>query len=259
MTARLRLRYSKLGKVRFTSQRDVARMWERALRRSGLPVAWSAGFSPRPLLSFGLALPTGAESLGEFLDVVLDATESQVMAGMVVEHRVHELPSVLDALLPEGISVQAAAALAGATASLQEAVASCGWDLEVNGVTGQELVARVERVLGAAHVPVRRVRKGKTVDDDLRPSILALLPVLDTSGDGGATEGGTVRLRAELATRPRGVRPGELLQGLGADLALVRACRTHQWIERDGTRWEPLTTGGALPGAVATHAMERAS
>ena len=47
-------------------------MWERALRRSGLPVAWSEGFSPRPLLSFGLALPTGGESLAEYLDVRLD-------------------------------------------------------------------------------------------------------------------------------------------------------------------------------------------
>jgi radical SAM-linked protein len=69
---RLRFRYAKLGKIRFTSQRDVARMWERALRRSGLPVAWSEGFSPRPLLSFGLALPTGAESLAEYLDARLE-------------------------------------------------------------------------------------------------------------------------------------------------------------------------------------------
>ena len=49
-------------------------MWERALRRSGLPVAWSEGFSPRPLLSFGLALPTGDESLAEYLDVRLSLT-----------------------------------------------------------------------------------------------------------------------------------------------------------------------------------------
>ncbi len=65
---RVRLRFSKMGKIRFTSHRDVARMWERALRRSRLPVALSQGFSPHPLLSFGLALPTGCESQGEYLD-----------------------------------------------------------------------------------------------------------------------------------------------------------------------------------------------
>ena len=61
---RIRFRFSKLGKIRFTSQRDVARMWERALRRAGLPLAYTEGFSPRPQLSFGLALPTGARVAG---------------------------------------------------------------------------------------------------------------------------------------------------------------------------------------------------
>ena len=69
---RIRFRFAKLGKIRFTSQRDVARMWERALRRAELPLAYTEGFSPRPQLSFGLALPTGCESLAEYLDVVLD-------------------------------------------------------------------------------------------------------------------------------------------------------------------------------------------
>jgi len=66
---RVRLRFTKLGKIRWTSHRDVARMWERALRRTSLPVARTAGFNPRPKVSFGLALPTGHESVAEFLDV----------------------------------------------------------------------------------------------------------------------------------------------------------------------------------------------
>ena len=67
----VRMRFTKLGKIRWTSHRDVARMWERALRRAGLPVAYTQGFSPRPQLSFGLALPTGCESVAEYLDVSL--------------------------------------------------------------------------------------------------------------------------------------------------------------------------------------------
>ena len=59
MNSRYRIRFSKLGKIRFTSHRDVARMWERALRRATLPVAYTEGFSPHPKLSFGLALSTG--------------------------------------------------------------------------------------------------------------------------------------------------------------------------------------------------------
>src|SRR6478672_6634244 len=66
---KVRIRFSKLGKIRFTSHRDVARIWERALRRAAVPVAYTEGFSPHPKLSFGLALSTGHESLGEYLDV----------------------------------------------------------------------------------------------------------------------------------------------------------------------------------------------
>jgi radical SAM-linked protein len=66
---RVRLRFAKVGKVRWTSHRDVARMWERALRRIRLPLAYTQGFSPRPKVSFGLALSTGHESVAEYLDI----------------------------------------------------------------------------------------------------------------------------------------------------------------------------------------------
>jgi radical SAM-linked protein len=257
---KLRLRYAKLGRIRFTSQRDVARMWERALRRSGLPVAWSEGFSPRPLLSFGLALPTGAESLGEYLDVRLDQGgegASRADVGLRGDD-LAGLTERLSDLLPEGITVQVAALFPHDAGSLQQEVSSCVWELEVLGVTAEELTTRVEHLLGASSVVIRRERKGRAVEDDLRPAVRTLTPMAG-GVDGSAYGSSACRLRTELATRPRGVRPGELLEGLGADLVLARACRTHQWIERDGARWEPLGTGGEEPGAVAPHAQERAS
>ena len=65
------VRSTKLGKIRFTSHRDTARMWERALRRAELPGGDAQGFTPRPRISFGLALPTGAESVAEYVDIDL--------------------------------------------------------------------------------------------------------------------------------------------------------------------------------------------
>ena len=67
----LRVRYTKLGKIRFIGHRDVARIWERSLRKANIPVLYSQGFSPHPRISFGLALPTGFESEAEFVDVYL--------------------------------------------------------------------------------------------------------------------------------------------------------------------------------------------
>jgi radical SAM-linked protein len=219
---RLRLRFSKEGKIRFTSHRDVARMWERALRRSRLPVAYSQGFVPHPLVSFGLALPTGCESDGEYLDVRLGPPP-------LGETPVAEMPAALSALLPEGIDVQVAAFVAETEGSLQQEVGSCSWKLEVLGVAGEVLAGRVEAVLAAPILTVRRERKGRPTDDDVRPAILALTT---TSSNG--------HLRAELATRPLGVRPVDLVTALGTDAVLGTARRTHQWIERDGARFEPL-------------------
>ena len=70
-TTSIRIRFTKAGRVRFVSHRDVARLFERALRKLHLPVAYTEGFSPRPKLSFGLALTVAHESEAEYLDVEL--------------------------------------------------------------------------------------------------------------------------------------------------------------------------------------------
>jgi radical SAM-linked protein len=247
---KIRFRFSKTGKIRFTSHRDVARMWERALRRSRLPVALSQGFNPHPLLSFGLALPTGCESLGEYLDVRLDEAT-------VAEPNADELPTLLTELLPKGLEVQAAGYLPMAEGSLQQEVASCDWQLEVHEVAVEELAGRVERLLAAPSLTVQRERKGRQTEDDIRPAILTL--VLDPEEGSGQGVYPTGRVSARLATHPRGVRPSDLVAALGTDVVLARACRTHQWIERDGARFEPLSVSELDAGPVVTHAAGRAS
>ncbi len=246
--ARVRLRYTKLGKVRFTSHRDVVRMWERALRRSGVPVAWSEGFSPHLLMSFGLALPTGAESWAEYLDVALHAAPDPGM-----------LPELLSPLLPAGVDVDRAGRLGEDSASLQQEVSSCSWKLEVLGLTAEELGSRVERLLAAPSVMVERERKGRMTHDNLRPAVLSLSLAPAGGYPPGTAGPDGVWMDAELATRPRGVRPKELLEALGPEATLARACRMHQWIERDGARREPLEPRGDIARAGAAHAPERAS
>src|SRR5215469_11495224 len=112
---KLRIRFSKLGKIRWTSHRDLARMWERAFRRVNLPLAYSEGFSPRPKVSFGLALPTGHESVAEFLDVEL--TE----LGDSSDGELRRVAGRLSEALPVGVDATAVAVLAPGTPSLQEA------------------------------------------------------------------------------------------------------------------------------------------
>jgi len=273
---RIRFRFSKLGKIRFTSQRDVARMWERALRRARMPLAYTEGFSPRPQLSFGLALPTGAESLAEYVDVALDPDRAETTGVDLAT-----LPAALNALLPEGLEIEEAVLVERSKESLQQIVTSCSWTMRLVGPTRDELSTSVDALLAAPTVIITRERKGREELDDLRPSVLALA-VADAEADLAVDPTGrTVGLVAELSTQPRGVRPVELLRGLiavsapaahdtidgpadsgrpGSTPVLDRACRTQQWIERDGLRREPLL-GRVVPVGTdrAQHAMERAS
>src|SRR6266550_2638161 len=140
---RLRARFQKLGKVRWTSHRDVARMWERACRRVQLPLAWTGGFSPRPKLSFGLALPTGAESLAEYLDLEL-VPDAEVNA--------EGLPALLGPALPVGVDVTAVAAVDPRAPSLQEDVESCTWRLGFAPST--DLPTAVDRALASSSLLV---------------------------------------------------------------------------------------------------------
>lgn len=241
--SKLRVRFTKTGKIRFTSHRDVARIWERALRRAGLPVAYSEGFSPRPKLSFGLALSTGHESRGEYLDVNL---REGALGGDVAAE---VFPARVDPVLPEGIAVQTAVPLAPGADSLQQAVTSCTWHFQLSGLAPDELAAAVDRALSAGEIVVTRVRKGHEVTDDIRPGILDLQVLPHGPGPGW--------VEAELATQPRSLRPAELVSALDPALHADRVVRIHQWTLVGGARREviPLPPAATL----APHAQARAS
>ena len=66
---KLRVHFAKRGRLRFTSHRDFQRVFERAIRRAGVPVASSAGFSPHPKISYVGAASTGAASEAEYLEI----------------------------------------------------------------------------------------------------------------------------------------------------------------------------------------------
>lgn len=238
----IRIRFTKAGRVRFVSHRDVARLFERALRKLQLPVAYTEGFSPRPKLSFGLALTVAHESEAEYLDVEL-----------IEPIDLGALPAEFSSALPEGITVEAVIGIERSTPSLQQAIVSCDWRIEVIGASEPEISAAVADLLASSELPLERVRKGKTTVADVRPAILQL-EVAGPTDDG-------VELRARLATESVSLRPAELVRtidaAVGSDLDLVegRVRRTHQWMIVDGARCEPVRP----PGLSTRHELQRAS
>src|ERR1700735_2032098 len=91
---RLIVRYAKRSRMRFASHRDIARAVERGVRRAGLPISYSAGFTPHPKISYAGAAPTGTASEAEYLEIAL----TSACTAPDVRDR-------LDAALPDGIDV----------------------------------------------------------------------------------------------------------------------------------------------------------
>ena len=88
------VRYAKRGKMRFASHRDVARAFERGVRRAALPIAYSAGFTPHPKISYAGGAPTGVASEAEYLRLALTSRQAAT-----------EVRQRLNAALPDGIDV----------------------------------------------------------------------------------------------------------------------------------------------------------
>lgn len=221
----MRLRFVKHGPVRFISHRDVARAFERAFRIAELPLAFSAGFSPHPKVSFGPALAVGYESDAEYLD--LELVHGVDADGLVA--------AVSDGL-PEGMAVTGLVPLADRAPSLQESISALGYRVELDGAAPEELAERVGAFVARDRLEVTVTRKGEERIDDIRPSVLALSqPRPDEAV-----------IVVEVATRPRTLRVADVVSGLravssdAAPLAERRVVRTHQWIERGGARHEPL-------------------
>lgn len=247
----VRLRYSKLGKVRFTSHRDMARVWERAIRKVQLPIAYSEGFSPRAKLSFGLALPTVFESAAEYVDITLEETVD-----------VDPLPEMLTQVMPAGIDVTGAMALHGKVESLQECVESTTWSLFMNS-DPDELQTWAADLMAADELLVTRERKGKSRTDDVRP---AILEIEVKPGQPDDVPAATAEVFAHLAAKPRALRPLELLEinpsasteepsrtSVPSNFVLGR--RIHQFIAPVGARRDPLAVGAAE----APHSLSCAS
>ena len=118
---RLRIKYAKRGRARFASHRDFARAFERALRRAGVPMAYTSGYSPHPRISYANAAPTGAASEAEYLEIGL--------AQVADPERVR---TELDAALPDGLDVLAAeVAPAGA---LADQLTGSRWRIDLDGM-----------------------------------------------------------------------------------------------------------------------------
>lgn len=245
---KLRLRYAKRGKLRFASHRDIARTFERALRRAGVPMAYSQGFNPRPRVSWVGAAPTGTASEAEYVELA-------VVTPLDPKLLVNEL----DAALPPGIDVlEAVIATPG---SLAERIDGSQWRIELAGVTEDQLRPAVAALLAADAVEVDRMTKNGMRRMDVRPALVSVQVKASSSpdsGDGGAAGQGCGILEVVVRQTTPVVRPDDVLSAIRVVAALsppesIKAIRLAQGrLDDEGHLADPFAPDrGAAQAAVA--------
>lgn len=231
---KLRIRYAKRGRMRFTSTRDFQRALERAVRRAGLPMAYSAGFHPHPKISYANAAPTGAASEAEYVEISLT--------------RVVEPDSVragLDAGLPDGLDVVEVADAVDLPGALADHLQGSLWALRFRAGEGspdQEGVrAAAASFLATQELHVTRMMKKGPRDLDVRAAVVDLAVADEELAGVPAGQGDVVVLATVRHTTPT-VRPEEIWAALrrvgGTDLPRPVSTRLRQG---------PLTASGVAP------------
>ena len=211
------LRYSKIGLLKYVGHLDMLRHWERILRRAELPLAFSQGFSPHPLISLAAPLPVGQESQAEYLELELrEAVEPLALLVAVGES------------LPVGLRAMAAAAVPVATKSLMGLVRFA--DYRLHGLEVADLLPNLQGFLSTPSFAFTVKRKGGAKEVDIRP----LVREASISGD---------TVTACLATGSTGnLRPEDLLRALCANTPIA-IMRQELYLEPGGqlvTPWQFL-------------------
>ena len=197
---KLRLRYTKRGRLRFTSHRDIARAFERALRRAQVPMAYSAGFSPHPKISWVGAAPTGVASEAEYVEISVAERVDLV-----------RLQAALDESLPVGIDITEVVEAPVGT-SLPDRIEASHWAIRLPGVSLDAAQRAVSLFLTAEAVVVERLMKDGKRQLDARAAVVRM----SAAGDQDCATLDVVVRHVTPA-----VRPDDVLSGLRnvADLA----------------------------------------
>jgi radical SAM-linked protein len=189
---RLRVRYAKRGRLRFTSHRDFSRAFERAVFRARIPMAYSSGFNPHPRISYAGASPTGAASEAEYLEIGL----SEVVDPDDVRRSLAEA-------LPDGLDVLEVVVAEGG--SLAERLVASRWTLAVD-LPVAEAERAVAAFLAVDSVPVERMTKKGLRSFDCRAAVVSVAVREHPAG---------AELDLTLRHTVPAVRPDDVLTGLG--------------------------------------------
>lgn len=170
----IRFQFSKGAEVQFLSHLDLVRTMERAIRRAGLPIAYSEGFTPRPIMSYGYALPVGILSGAEYGDFTF-----------AVDLDPGEFVTLYNQHLPKGLEVLRAERRPEKTPTLMGEINAASWGVSLPKVSGsvEQVRARWQWLQDVDSFVVKRKTKKGSRELDVRPFLFAVSEIASTSTD----------------------------------------------------------------------------
>lgn len=204
---RLRIRYAKRGRLRFTSTRDFQRVLERALRRAEIPVAFSAGFHPHPKISYANAAATGTASEAEYVEIHV----TRRLDPDQVRDRLAEA-------LPDGLDV--VAVVEPPPGALAELLEASSWEVRLPGTGAAAAEAALSALLERDRVEVTRMTKNGPRTFDVRAAVVS------AAVESGAVESGAVESAAQSVAVESG-DAGPQRTPDGAGYAILRLVVRH--------------------------------
>ena len=159
--SRVRLKWSKSEEVRFTSHLDVGRTFERTIRRSGIPIAYSEGFHPHQKIAFAPPLPLGFVSDAEYLDIQLTEPYTSTVL------------SRLNQALPSGFKFLEGKPILGKSDSLSSIINLAFYEVRLE-IPLNQTERMIESTLDEKNLWVKRISKQQLKEVDIRRQIMKL-------------------------------------------------------------------------------------
>lgn len=162
---KLRIKFRKYGPVRFIGHLDVMRFFQKAIRRAGLDIAYTGGFSPHQIMTFAAPLGVGLESNGEYMDIELHSLKSS-----------QDIIDRLNAVSVHGIEILSARVLPDSAGNAMASVAAASYTVRFReGRTPAMDISRaLPDFLAKDEIPYIKETKKGTRELDLRPGIYKL-------------------------------------------------------------------------------------
>ncbi len=212
---KVRLKFSKTGKVKYVGHLDTMRMFQRAIKVAELPVSYSQGFSPHSLVYFALPLAVGMSSEGEYMEIVLD-----------YDIPVEEVKQRLQKVLVEGIDIIDAYEIEGKAGSLMSLVQGADYSMVITCPDNPEITAQSleEQVQNSEELVVLKKGKKGIAPVDIKPLILKT---------GFKQEGNQIKIDLQVyAGSSRNLNPDLFVKALLGDKPyMLQVCRKELYTE----------------------------